>query len=152
MKIITLLNPNRVVFGDGCLPQCAEDILARGLKRVFIITSRPTLGLTDVLVKALGEGRASTHVYDEVNAEPTIGMFEEALTAAADSDPDAVVGFGGGSPMDVAKLVAAFLESEQRIHDVFGIGLLKGRSRYLACVPTTAGTGSEVSPNAILLR
>ena len=47
--------------------------------------------------------------------------------------------------------MAAFLESEQQIHDVFGIRLLKGRSRYLACVPTTSGTASEVSPNAILL-
>ena len=151
MNIVTLLNPNRVVFGDGCLPQCAEDILGRGLRSVFIITSRPTRKLTGALVKALEEGGASARVYDGVNAEPTIAMFEEALAAAAASDPDAVVGLGGGSPMDVAKLVAAFLESEQQIGEIFGIGLLKGRSRYLACVPTTSGTGSEVSPNAILL-
>ncbi len=151
MNIVTLLNPNRVVFGDGCLRQCAEDILARGHSRVFIVTSGPTVGLTESLVDALGEGGASAEVYDEVNAEPTIAMFEKALVAAAERDPDAVVGLGGGSPMDVAKLVAAFLESDQQIQDVFGIGLLSGRSRYLACVPTTSGTGSEVSPNAILL-
>ena len=101
MNIITLLNPNRVVFGDGCLPQCAEDILARGLRSVFIITSRPTRKLTDALVKALEEGGASARVYAEVNAEPTIVMFEEALSAAADWAPDAVVGLGGGSPMDM---------------------------------------------------
>src|SRR5207237_2972796 len=56
-----------------------------------------------------------------------------------------------GSPMDVAKLVAALLDGKQQIADVFGIGKLAGRSVYLACLPTTAGTGSEVSPNAILL-
>jgi alcohol dehydrogenase class IV len=63
-----------------------------------------------------------------------------------------VVGFGGGSPMDVAKLVAALLASRQDITEAFGIGNLAGaRSTYLACLPTTAGTGSEVSPNAVLL-
>ncbi len=53
--------------------------------------------------------------------------------------------------MDVAKLVATFLGSSQNIRETFGIGKLVGRSTYLACLPTTAGTGSEVSPNSILL-
>jgi alcohol dehydrogenase class IV len=62
-----------------------------------------------------------------------------------------VIGLGGGSALDVAKLVAALLDGKQKIGDVFGIGLLKGRGALLVCIPTTAGTGSEVSPNAILL-
>jgi alcohol dehydrogenase class IV len=64
---------------------------------------------------------------------------------------DCVVGIGGGSVLDLAKLIAAFANSVQRVEDAFGIGLLKDRSCHLVCVPTTSGTGSEVSPNAILL-
>jgi alcohol dehydrogenase class IV len=65
--------------------------------------------------------------------------------------PDVVIGLGGGSPLDTAKLIAAFIENAQAIRDVFGIGLLGGRKTHLICIPTTSGTGSEVSPNAILL-
>jgi alcohol dehydrogenase class IV len=70
---------------------------------------------------------------------------------ARSCEPNGVVGFGGGSPIDVAKLLAALWNKEQTPSDVFGIGLLKGRSTYLACIPTTAGTGADVSPNSILL-
>jgi alcohol dehydrogenase class IV len=62
-----------------------------------------------------------------------------------------VIGIGGGSVLDVAKLIAAQLENEQELKDYVGIGLLKGRKKKLICVPATSGTGSEVSPNAILV-
>jgi alcohol dehydrogenase class IV len=78
-------------------------------------------------------------------------MFETACKRATDVGADCVVGIGGGSVLDLAKLIAAFINSGQRVEDAFGIGLLKGRDCHLVCIPTTAGTGSEVSPNAILL-
>ena len=62
-----------------------------------------------------------------------------------------MIGIGGGSVLDIAKLVAAQLDNEQTLRDYVGIGLLKGRKKKLICIPTTAGTGSEVSPNAILV-
>jgi alcohol dehydrogenase class IV len=66
-------------------------------------------------------------------------------------NPDAVIGIGGGSVLDIAKLVAAQLENEQSLEEYVGIGLLKGRKKKLICLPATSGTGSEVSPNAILV-
>jgi alcohol dehydrogenase class IV len=108
------------------------------------VTSPPTRSLCDALGK-------NTAVWDGVTAEPTIQTFRDALAAAKDAKADAVVGLGGGSAMDVAKLVAAFIDNKQDITETFGIGKLSGRSTWLACLPTTAGTGSEVSPNAILL-
>jgi alcohol dehydrogenase class IV len=90
-------------------------------------------------------------LWDQIATEPTVETFHQAMTAARDVRPDAVVGLGGGSVLDVAKLVAAMLGSERDIRDAFGIDKLAGRSIHLACLPTTAGTGSEVSPNAILL-
>jgi alcohol dehydrogenase class IV len=86
-----------------------------------------------------------------INAEPTILMFQHAVAKAREAKATCVLGIGGGSVLDVAKLVAAFVDSDQKIEETFGIGLLQGRSCHLVCVPTTAGTGSEVSPNAILL-
>ncbi len=151
MRIINLFNPGRLVFGKGCITQCAEDILSRKLKSVFIVTADPVAQLADSLVKAIENGGAKTTVYSGINTEPSIGMFTNTLLAAASDTPDAIVGLGGGSPLDVAKLVAALLGSEQQIEDILGIGLLKSRNTYLACIPTTSGTGSEVSPNAILL-
>jgi alcohol dehydrogenase class IV len=78
-------------------------------------------------------------------------MFRSALAAARDAQADTIAGLGGGSPMDVAKLVAALLDGKQEIRNVFGIDKLAPRRAHLVCLPATAGTGSEVSPNAILL-
>jgi alcohol dehydrogenase class IV len=78
-------------------------------------------------------------------------MFEAVLEAARKENIDGVLGIGGGSAMDVAKLVAALARSAQRVEQVFGIDLLQSRALPLVCLPTTAGTGAEVSPNAILL-
>ncbi len=78
-------------------------------------------------------------------------MFNGTLANAQRFESDCIIGLGGGSVLDVAKLLAALLDNEQTIDDIYGIGELKSRSKPLICLPTTAGTGSEMSPNAILL-
>jgi len=83
--------------------------------------------------------------------EPTISVFNSALARARSADPTCIVGIGGGSALDLAKLLAAFVRNDQRVEDAFGIGLLTSRNCHLVCIPSTSGTGSEVSPNAILL-
>ncbi len=151
MNIVTLQQPPRIVFGPGCAARCVDELRGRGLRRVFFVTSPPTAPLAAPLADALRQAGLEAVVYDAIDREPDIAMFTAALKAARDAAPDAVVGLGGGSALDVAKLVAALYDGKQDVRAVFGIGLLAGRSLYLACLPTTAGTGSEVSPNAILL-
>ena len=151
MRTITLLQPPRIVFGAGCAAQCAEALLARGVRRVLIVTAPPTAGLAEPLARALEQGQATATLYAEIVSEPTLGMFRAALEAARRARPQAVVGLGGGSAMDVAKLVAALYDGRQTVEEVFGSDRLAGRPLLLACLPTTAGTGSEVSPNALLL-
>jgi alcohol dehydrogenase class IV len=86
-----------------------------------------------------------------IDREPSFNDFKTLMQKVAPFNPDIVVGIGGGSVLDIAKLVAAQLENEQSLKDCIGIGLLRGRKKKLVCVPATSGTGSEVSPNAILV-
>lgn len=148
-RLISFQQPRTLAFGAGGMHRCAEDLIAQKRKRVLIVSSKPTRGLCEEFRNHLSG--IAAEIDDSINQEPTVEHFRASLRTAADFHPDAVIGLGGGSAMDVAKLVAAMLGSPQKIEEVFGIGKLSGRSTYLACLPTTAGTGSEVSPNAILL-
>ncbi|MGC4033170.1 MAG: iron-containing alcohol dehydrogenase [Tepidisphaeraceae bacterium] len=146
--IVTLLSPKKLVFGVDCAKQFAADVAAAGWKKLFAVCSPST----SPMLRQLIAGRPfEVVIFDDIRGEPTVAKFEEALAAARHAKPDAVIGFGGGSPLDVAKLVAALYDGKQHIGDVFGIGKLAGRALPVVCLPTTAGTGSEVSPNAILL-
>jgi alcohol dehydrogenase class IV len=150
-RIVVLRHPHTLVFGAGCASRCADDVIARGLKRALVVTGPSTRALAEPLCDRLRRAGVNVATCDRIAREPTVDMLRTALAAARDARADAVIGFGGGSPMDVAKLVAALLVGKQDVRDTFGIGKLAARSTYLACVPTTAGTGSEVSPNAVIL-
>lgn len=140
-----------LVFGAGCSVQCAQNLVARNVRSVLVVTSPPVRPLGEPIYAQLRDHGALVTIWDEIRQEPTLGEFLSALSVAREVNADAIVGLGGGSAMDVAKLVAALMSGEQVIHDVFGIGKLKGRGTWLACLPTTSGTGSEASPIAILL-
>jgi alcohol dehydrogenase class IV len=149
-RLVTIANVGTLTFGPDALQQCATDLLRREARSVFIVTTKPTLFLCAPLVEALEAAGIAVRTWDNLAGEPTIAEFAQALKAARDCGADAVVGLGGGSAMDVAKLVAALADGRQRIEDVIGTDLVSGRTLWLACIPTTAGTGSEVTPIAIL--
>jgi alcohol dehydrogenase class IV len=115
------------------------------------MTAPPLRPVVAPIAADLEDAGFSIRIEDGIDSEPTVAMFECILQRTGADEIDAVVGIGGGSVLDMAKLIAALAKSEQAIGDVFGIGRLSGRKTYLACLPTTSGTGSEVSPNAILL-
>jgi alcohol dehydrogenase class IV len=141
-----------LALGAGSAARAETDLIERGAKRVFVVSSPSTQKLGELMCATLRANGREVITRSEIRSEPTVEVFRSALAAARDARADAIVGLGGGSPMDVAKLVAALLASSQDVHDAFGIGKLTGmRTTYLACLPTTAGTGSEVSPNAVLL-
>jgi len=142
--------PTRLGFGAGGLAACAEWFAARAARVVLVVTSPPLAPLCEPLAAALRDQGLKAHVWEGVTQEPRIAHLQAGMRAARDCGADAIAGIGGGSAMDVAKLIAALLDGRQRIGEVFGIGLLHGRALPLACLPTTAGTGSEVSPIAIM--
>ncbi len=151
MKTITLRYPKQLTFGKGCVQQFVDDILARKFKRIFVVTFREMLPALEESFNRLKRGgvTVATDLYS--GSEPTLESLGQILKHARAEIPDTIVGIGGGSCMDVAKVVAAQLKNEQTLTEILGTDRLKGRSTYLVCLPTTAGTGSEVSPNAIFL-
>lgn len=150
-RTLTLLQPQRIVFGAGCALECAAELRRLERRRVLFVTNPPLLPLARPLLDQLAADGASVTLMTDVPPEPGVATFTARLREADALDLDAVVGFGGGSVLDIAKLLAAYHRTGWHVRDHFGIGLLPGRSLHLHCLPTTAGTGSEVSPNAILL-
>lgn len=140
--MLTLHQVPRLVFGPTALTAAREHL--RAFARPLIITSPSNRKHAEDL-------HPSALIDDSTRSEPTVPHFENLLSAARKLAPDIIVGLGGGSPLDAAKLVAAFCNNDQPLSEAFGINLLHLRGLPLICIPSTAGTGSEVSPNAILL-
>src|SRR5690606_36246852 len=140
---ITLLQPARLEIGAGAVSRLAE--WARPYQRIFVVAMAPTVGF----VERIGlVGAVETFI--DLPPEPNLPAVEAVLAAASAFRPDLVIGLGGGSVMDVAKLVAVLWDSEQTIPDVVGVGKVQGRRTALAQVPTTSGTGSEAGIRSLV--
>ncbi len=143
--------PGKLVFGNGTLMNLPEQIVNTGSKKAFIITIEPLLEGLQAFLSQLTSSGISYSINTGITQEPYYSDFEKLLTEAEATNPDIVIGIGGGSVLDVAKLVAALTGNRQPLVEIAGIGLLKSRAKKLVCIPATSGTGSEVSPNAILI-
>jgi alcohol dehydrogenase len=142
--IVSLTQVPHLVFGPNALQSAVDYLPGIRAKHLFLLTSPSQRERAVQLFP-------STIVDATTKAEPTVAHFEALLATARAAEADAVIGLGGGSVLDAAKLVAALLHNKQTVQEAFGIGNLQPRLTPLICIPTTAGTGSEVSPNAILL-
>lgn len=152
MRIIQLQHPKRTVFGPGCLSELAGDRTAGDAKRILLLIATPLYNASIPTVEAFRGAGKLVDLYEYTfTGEPTFRQMDEMLAYSREFEPDCVIGIGGGSVLDCAKLMAALSNSPQKLRDVPGINILKGRNVGLICVPTTSGTGSEMSPNAILL-
>lgn len=143
--------PGKLVFGKGTLEKLPDEIPAASFNKVLIITISPLLPKLQSFIQKLESNNISVLVDTSIVKEPSFEDFEKLTKEVTPFNADVVIGIGGGSVLDVAKLVAAQLENEQTLTEYVGIGLLKGRKKKLICMPATSGTGSEASPNAILV-
>jgi alcohol dehydrogenase len=150
-RVLTMLQPKRLVFGCGCLAEAIAYFVQLRPAHLRILTSGSLVGTATSIASELRKSGLEVSIDDEITSEPTIQVFKAATQRARDAGATCILGLGGGSVMDVAKLVAAFVRSNQKLEDAFGIGLLRSRECHLVCMPATSGTGSEVSPNALLL-
>lgn len=147
---ITLRQPPRIHFGAGCALEAMSLLASEGRQRIFLVTSPSVLGHAETLAAVLRARGATIEFAMGVPPEPTTACCEQLRARARVFSPDLVLAIGGGSVLDVAKLVAALHDRPEPVSAFYGVNVLSGRRTALACVPTTAGTGSEVSPNALL--
>jgi alcohol dehydrogenase class IV len=142
----------RIVCGDGASARLGELAAGRGIHRPLIVTDRPLLesGVLGPALAAFSSMGVDPLVWADVLPDPPEGSVRAAVAAARDSGADGVIGFGGGSSMDTAKLTALLACTGQELDETYGVGLARGPRLPLIQVPTTAGTGSEVTPIAIV--
>ena len=143
--------PGKLVFGNGCLDGLTDEIINLKPLHVLFVTIDPLLETLKPILLNLEQNGIGVSVDTSIKQEPSFTDFEHLLQKVSTSNPDIVIGIGGGSVLDIAKLIAAQLDNKQQLRDYVGIGLLNGRAKKLICIPATSGTGSEVSPNAILV-
>ena len=138
-------------FGSGQAKNACKEIFNKLGSRIIFITDKGlmSLGLTKPTIEELKK-MGSVEIFDEVESDPSQKTLLKAIEIGKKFKATGVVGFGGGSSMDVAKLVALILGSNEDLEEVWGVANTKGPRLPLVLVPTTAGTGSEVTPVAII--
>lgn len=145
LRPIEILRPTRLEFGAGTVGIVGQWAREHGITRTLVISG----GFNAKRVDVLGLPGEVT-VFGQVKPEPDLPNLDAALAMAEQVKPQLVVGFGGGSALDLAKLVAVLPGSGQTLHEVVGPEKVKGRHVKLVQVPTTAGTGSEAGTRSLV--
>jgi alcohol dehydrogenase class IV len=142
----------QLLFGRDAVRQLGEVAERLRAKRVLIVTDPilVTAGLAEQVQAPLREARVAVDVFSGGEPEPSLSAAGNCIDAARRFQPDAVLGLGGGSNMDLAKITATVLAHGGSPRDYVGDDKIPGPIGPLICVPTTAGTGSEVSAAAVL--
>ncbi|MEM1317802.1 MAG: iron-containing alcohol dehydrogenase [Pseudomonadota bacterium] len=143
--------PN-VLSEVGSTAKIGEIMAKQGCKKVAFVTDKIILelGLAQAALDGLKEVGIDAHIIDDVVPDPPEAMVLAAVEEAKKEGVDGVCSVGGGSSLDTAKLIAILIDCDQPIEEMYGVGLVKGGRLPLVLAPTTAGTGSEVTPISIV--
>ena len=138
-------------YGSGQAKDSCKEISNKLGQSILFITDKGlmSLGLTDQTLKELKK-ISSVEIFDDVEADPSKKTLLKAIEVGKKIKATGVIGFGGGSSMDVAKLTALILGSGENLEEAWGVANAKGPRLPLVLIPTTAGTGSEVTPVSII--
>lgn len=153
--------PPKIYFKSGCLPVALRELA--GKQRAFLITDKPLfdLGMLRPITEVLDEIGVQWDVFHDVEPDPTLSNVNQGLEQLRKFEPDVLIAVGGGSPMDAAKvmwlmyeqpqiefegLAMRFMDIRKRVYELPALG----QKAQLICIPTTSGTGSEVTPFAVV--
>ncbi|MCG8493181.1 MAG: iron-containing alcohol dehydrogenase [Sneathiellales bacterium] len=152
MSNFTFNTTPKILCEPGAVAAIGTMLKNRNFQSVFLVTDPGIIkaGLLENAVKSLKAADIKVDIYDQVEADPRDSIVLAASDQARIADADVVIGLGGGSSLDVAKLVALLAKGDERLEDVYGIEMVKGGRLPLYLIPTTAGTGSEVTPISII--
>ncbi|WP_372519641.1 bifunctional acetaldehyde-CoA/alcohol dehydrogenase [Candidatus Ruminimicrobiellum ovillum] len=153
--------PQKIYFKRGCLDLALKEL--KGKKRAFIVTDRFLFnsGAVENITDVLDEMEIDHQMFFDVKPDPTLATIDEALTMIRTYEPDVIIALGGGSPMDAGKILwllyeqpdvnfedisMRFMDIRKRICQIPDLG----KKATMVCIPTTSGTGSEVTPFSII--
>jgi alcohol dehydrogenase class IV len=142
----------RLLMGPGALPRTGPEVRRLGTRKALIVTDPGVVaaGLAARLEAVLNEAGVPWARFDAVEPDPRLEIAVAAAAAARAEQADLVIGIGGGSPLDIAKVCAVLAVSAKPVQELFGIDQVPGPGLRTILIPTTAGTGSEATPVAIL--
>ncbi|MCB1478058.1 MAG: iron-containing alcohol dehydrogenase [Rhodobiaceae bacterium] len=152
MQPFTFNTSKSIQFGPGLLGKIGELVRGSIGERVMLVTDPGMVktGIVDRALEALKAAGVAVEVFSDVEADPPEHIILTAAEQAKGADVEGIVGLGGGSSLDVAKLVAVLAMGKENLKDIYGVGNAKGPRLPLILVPTTSGTGSEVTPISIV--
>src|SRR5207247_8182029 len=144
--------PTRISFGRGVALTVATPLQQVGAKRVLVVTDKGVrdAGLVQPIEERLREGGFTYEVYDEVVPDPGVGEVQRCYERAREMRADAFVAVGGGSAIDTAKMAATLLANGGTVLDYVGIDKVPKPAAPVVAVPTTAGTGAEITINSVI--
>ena len=146
-KMHAYYSPTKILFGPDSAKATGEELRQLGGKKALIITDPGVIqtGLLQTVQKSLESAGVTFSIYDKVEPDPAARLVDEAAEEFRSEGCDQVIGVGGGSSLDVAKGVSVMATNEGSVLDVCGMDLVKKRGVPKVLIPTTAGTGSEVT-------
>jgi len=147
IKTHVFLSPNRILFGIDAVKGLAAEVKQLGGGKVLVVTDPGVVkaGLVEAIKDPLDSEGISFSVYDKVEPEPAARVVEQCTQFLKDENCDVIIGMGGGSSLDVAKGASIMGTNEGRVLDFAGMDLVPKRGVPKILIPTTAGTGSEVT-------
>ncbi|WP_226701514.1 iron-containing alcohol dehydrogenase [Priestia aryabhattai] len=153
-KLYQFQTANHLIAGPNSIEKVGEhlSLLGTEVKSALIITqpSMKRLGFVEKLIHQLSDKGVSAYVNIDVLPEPTVENIEEVFQAISKEQYDVLIGFGGGSVLDATKILSVLQTNNQSIRELLGTDLVKNPGTPTILIPTTSGTGSEVTPNAIV--
>ncbi len=155
--------PEKIYFKYGCMPVALKELKDMNKKRAFIVTDKMLyeLGFVDKITEILGEMDIDFKVFTQVEPDPTLAVARKGAKEMMTYEPDTIIALGGGSPMDAAKIMWTLYEHPEVDFEDLAMRFMDIRKRVfkfpkmgdkasLIAIPTTAGTGSEVTPFAVI--
>jgi alcohol dehydrogenase class IV len=151
-KVTLFRTTKRILFGPGSIERLGPEAQLLKAKKILIITDPGVIqaGLLEGVEKSLQSVNLPFIIFDGVEPDPRIEVVEKSVERAKKEEIDLIIGFGGGSSLDIAKVTSIMITNTGKIDSFFGIDLVPNPGVPVILIPTTAGTGSEVTPIAIL--
>ena len=154
MPDFTFNTTPQMIFRNGAAAELGSPAGVHVGAHVLFVTDKTIreLGLADDALASLSRANIEVTIYDDVEVDPPVHCVDAAVSAGRSSNVTGVIGFGGGSVMDTAKIAAYLLRSRQPLAECYGVEQCTGERLPLVLVPTTAGTGSEMTPISVLTK